>query len=198
MITSPLTKDRRSSSTSTPILAVHSEEEEEEEESQMNAEITPTVTSSSGTRDEKSTNVLSAKSVTSSNAQASMYVSSSNSESQVADERYPSTVQQAKPVSAQVRTVDEQNLGTAKGEKVDRPVAKALTSSLTKDDEPSKLRSIQSPMLREDTSAGATTSYMCTNSGMVFAYKRPSSCEIDRSLMTENDCHVSTFIEATP
>ena len=82
---------------------------------------------------------------------------------------------------------------------MDRPVAKALTSSLTKDDEPSKLQSVRSPMLREDTSsAGATTSYVCTNGEIFFAYKRPSSCEIDGSLMSENDCHMSAFIEATP
>lgn len=171
MVTSPLTKDIRSNSTSTPILPACLEEEQE-----PNTEGTSTSTPSSVTKDEESKSAQSSKSATgretSSSAQTSMSAS--------------------KPVPAGVQTTEEQNPSTVQQEKAEHPITKVLTSSLTKDDESSKLRSIRSPLLREDTSAGAaTTSYMCTNGGMVFAYKRPSSCEVDGAVITENNRHNS-------
>ena len=178
MVTSPLTKDMRSNSTSTPILLAHVEEE-----SEPNREGTSKLTPSSITTDEDMMIVQSAKSATaretSSSAQTSMSAS--------------------KPVPAEVQTTEEQNPSTVRQEKAEHPVAKVLTSSLTKDDELSKLRSVRSPLPREDTSAGATaTSYMCTNGGMVFAYKRPSSCEVDGAVLTENNRHNSMSAAAMP
>ena len=178
MVTSPLTKDMRSNSTSTTILPAHVEEQE------PNTERTSTSTPSSITKDEELTSIQSAKSATaretSSSAQTSMSAS--------------------KPVPAGVQmTPEEQNPSTVRQEKAEHPVAKVLTSSLTKDDESSKLRSVRSPLLREDTLAGATTtSYMCTNGGMVFAYKRPSICEVDGAVVTENNRHNSTSAAAMP
>ena len=205
LVTSPLTKDVRSNSISTPILPVHLEEAESEPDTERASTATP----GSITEDEASTNVPSTKSAvdreTSSSAQTS--VSASNyskplpARVQMAGERNPSAVQPekpAEPVSTRVQTTEDKTLDVTTAEKVEHPVAKVLTSSLTKGDESSqKLRSVRSPLHREDTSAGATTSYVCTNGGMVFAYKRPSTSEVDGAAITENDRHMSTAATAT-
>ena len=180
LVTSPLTKDMRSNSISTPTVPIiHSEEEE----SDTDTEGTSTAAPSSTAEDEESKSAQSAKSTkTDRETPFSEYYAEIKS--------LPTS--SSKSLPAQVDAVDEQNVDATKQEKVKHSVANVLTSSLTKDDESSKLRSVRSPLLgREDASAGATTSYVCTNGGMVFAYKRPSSCEIDGSAITENEGRVS-------
>jgi hypothetical protein len=166
----------RSNSISTPTVPIiHSEEEEEG--SEPDTERTSTVPPSSiAKEDEESMTVKSGKST-----KADRETSPSEFYAEI--KSLPTS--RSKPPPAQVEATDEQNI---KLEKVENSVAKVSTSSLTKDDESSKLRSVRSSLpRREDASSGATTSYVCTNGGMVFAYKRPSSCEIDGSMITEND-----------
>ena len=193
LVTSPLTKDVRSNSITTPTLPVHLEEAESEPDTERASTATP----GSMTKDEESTSLPSTKSTadreTLSGAQTS--VSALNSFKPLPA---PSMVQQEKRASTRVQTTEDKKLDASAVEKVEHPVAKVLTSSLTKDDESSqKLRSVRSPLHREDTSAGTTTSYVCTNGGMVFAYKRPSICDVDGAAVTDSDRHVSTAAMAT-
>ncbi len=180
LLTSPLMKDMRSNSISTPTVPIiHSEEEEEgsEPDTERMSTAAPSLMAK---EDEES---ITAKSRKSTKTAREM----SPSEFYAEIKTLPTS--RSKPHPAQVEATDEQNL---KREKVENSVAKVSTSSLTKDDESSKLRSVRSSLpRREDASSGATTSYVCTNGGMVFAYKRPSSSEIDGSMITEGDGHES-------
>ena len=181
LVTSPLTKDMRSNSISTPkVPIIHSEEEEE---SDTDTEETSTAAPSSTAEDEEPKSAQSAK--------------STKADRETPFSEYYAEIKSlptssSKSLPAQVDAADEQKVDTTKREKVEHSATNVLTSSMTKDDESSKLRSVRSPLLgREDASAGATTSYVCTNGGMVFAYKRPSSCEIDGSAITEIEGRVS-------
>ena len=176
LVTSPLTKDMRSNSISTPTVPIiHSEEEESDTDTEGSSTAAP----SSTAKDEEPKSVQSAKSTK---------IDKETPFSEYYAEITSLPTSSSKSLQAQVDAADEQNVDTTKREKVEHSVTNVLTSSLTKDDESSKLRSVRSPLLgRGDASAGATTSYMCTNGGMVFAYKRPSSCEIDGSVITENE-----------
>ena len=175
LVTSPLTKDMRSNSISTPTVPViHSEEEEG---SDPDMEGTSTAAPSSMAKDEEE-------------SKSAQSAKSTKTDRETSFSEYYAEITSL-PTSNS-KSLSAQNVSTTKQEKGERSVANVPTSSLTKDDESSKLRSVRSPLLgREDASAGATTSYMCTNGGMVFAYKRPSSCEIDGSAIAENEGRVS-------
>ena len=172
LVTSPLTKDTRSNSTSTPLPPVHLEEESEPSAEKMSDSA---AVSSLVTKDEELVSVQSTKLPTSEGTLLSVHTG---------------TTTASKPLSAHTQDTDKQN---PRQESDEHPVTKVSTSSLTKDDESSKLRSVRSPLLQEDTPAAATTSYMCTNGGMVFAFKRPAICVLDGS-MTENGRHTSAAV----
>ena len=158
---SPLAKDMRSNATSTPVPD-HLEDEESEQAAEERTSIaTPNILPN----DEELSRDQSVKSSVTEDTLSSAHTNATAT----------------KPLPTHIDKIDEQSSSTAK--------EKRLTISLTKDEESSKLRSVRSPLPREDATP-TPTSYVCTGGGMVFAYKRPVSSEIDGSV-TENG-HVTS------